>query len=138
MGNNGSTSKVNFDDMKHAIGNKDYAIISTLPEHRQSCLIEGTIPAMNETVALNEILNRGPSKHVIIYGESAVDDSIVKKYHQITSLGFPKVSIYPGGLFEWLLLQEVYSADEFPTTSIERDILKFKGRSALTTRMLTY
>ena len=35
--------------------------------------------------------------------------------------------IYSGGLFEWLLLQDVYGKDEFPTMGCELDILKYKG-----------
>ena len=34
----------------------------------------------------------------------------------------------PSPLF-WLLLQDIYGYDNFPTTSQERDILKFKGKS---------
>jgi hypothetical protein len=36
------------------------------------------------------------------------------------------VKVYFGGMFEWLLLQDVYGSDSFPTTSKEIDILKFK------------
>ena len=30
-------------------------------------------------------------------------------------------------MFEWLLLQDIYGDDEFPTTTKELDILKYKG-----------
>ena len=53
----------------------------------------------------------------------------MKKYNQLINLGFANVYIYPGGLFEWLLLQDVYGKDSFPTNIIEIDILKFKGKS---------
>jgi len=36
--------------------------------------------------------------------------------------------VYPGGLFEWLLLQDIYGEDNFPTTKKEMDILRFKGK----------
>ena len=44
----------------------------------------------------------------------------------IKKLGLKNIYIYSGGLFEWLLLQDIYGEDEFPTTSKELDILKFK------------
>ena len=50
----------------------------------------------------------------------------MKKYEQLIGLGFTNIYIYPGGLFEWLCLQDIYSKDEFPTTREELDILKFK------------
>ena len=48
------------------------------------------------------------------------------KYTQLVNLGFVNVYIYPGGLFEWLCLQDIYGDDEFPTTNKELDILKYK------------
>jgi hypothetical protein len=48
------------------------------------------------------------------------------KYDQLVGLGFKSVYIYPGGLFEWLLLQDIYGFDEFPTTKRVLDILKYK------------
>ena len=39
----------------------------------------------------------------------------MKKYDQLIGLGFVNVFIYPGGLFEWLLLQDIYGYDNFPT-----------------------
>ena len=48
------------------------------------------------------------------------------KYKQLLSLGFTNVSIYIGGMFEWLLLQEIYGEAPFPTTCHELDLLKYK------------
>ena len=48
---------------------------------------------------------------VVIYGMNAADDSIVRKYNQLTGLGLINVVVYPGGLFEWLLLQDIYGND---------------------------
>ena len=50
---------------------------------------------------------------------------------------FTNVFIYPGGLFEWLLLQDIYGFDDFPTTKKERDHLKYKGKSVFTNKLLT-
>jgi hypothetical protein len=41
-------------------------------------------------------------------------------------LGFENVYIYRGGMFEWLLLQDIYGFDEFQTTSKITDLLKYK------------
>jgi hypothetical protein len=41
------------------------------------------------------------------------------------SLGFKNVYIYLGGMFEWLLLQDVYGQKEFPTDK-KGEILDFK------------
>ncbi len=56
------------------------------------------------------------------------DDSVVKKYNQLYKLGFKNVYIYIGGLFEWLLLQDIYGEEEFPTTNKILDILQYKGK----------
>ena len=61
---------------------------------------------------------------------------MVEKYNQLNALGFFNVYIYPGGLFEWLCLQDIYGFDDFPTTKIERDHLKFKGKSMFTTYLI--
>jgi hypothetical protein len=45
--------------------------------------------------------------------------------------GFPEVYVYSGGLFEWMLLQDIYGQDEFPTTKKVLDILKWKPASQL-------
>ena len=55
------------------------------------------------------------------------DDSIETKFKQMQGLGFANIYIYRGGMFEWLLLQDIYGQDEFPTTSKLLDILKYKS-----------
>ena len=55
-------------------------------------------------------------------------DKTYKKYEQLVGLGFTNVYIYVGGMFEWLLLQDIYGQDLFPTTSKELDILKYKSQ----------
>ena len=67
---------------------------------------------------------------IIIYDKNSHETTLFKKYEQLNSLGFPNVYIYPGGLFEWLCLQDIYGYDEFPTSTKELDILKFKAQSA--------
>ena len=64
--------------------------------------------------------------NIIIYGKNSSDQSIIIKYNQLLNLGFKNIHIYPGGLFEWLLLQDIYGSDLFQTTNDEKDILKYK------------
>ena len=54
------------------------------------------------------------------------DPKIHTKYSQLSQYGLFNIKLYIGGLFEWLLLQEVYGSILFPTTSSELDILKYK------------
>ena len=59
------------------------------------------------------------------------DNTVENKFSQIKSLGFKKVFIYKGGLFEWLLLQDIYGEENFKTTSKILDILKYKPTKIL-------
>jgi hypothetical protein len=60
------------------------------------------------------------------------------KCQQLQSLGFNKIYIYSGGLFEWMLLQDIYGKDLFQTTSIEVDILKYKSSKILFHNLITF
>lgn len=121
-----SIKKFNFEDMKSSIHNTDNIIINTLSVDNQNCLIEGTITPQQEVRMLNEFLNNTKSKLIVIYGKNNNDETIFTKYKQLTDLGFTNVYIYAGGMFEWLLLQEIYGEENFLTTSKELDILKYK------------
>jgi hypothetical protein len=73
------------------------------------------------------------SKTIVLYGKNSSDYSVLeKKNKQLISLGF-KVLIYLGGLFEWVLLQDIYGADQFPTSKRNLDILKYRPRSKIFT-----
>ena len=138
MGNTTSTKYINFEDIQYAISNnKEYIIINTLLPNKQECLISGTLPILDETNILNDHLKANKSINIIIYGMNSSDSSVNKKYDQLISLGFHNVFIYSGGLFEWLLLQDIYGRDMFLTTTHERDILKFKGSKTLNVKLLT-
>ena len=136
MGNTNSTNYINFEDMQSSINNKEYIIINTLLSHQQQCLIKGTIAMSNEEEILNTYLKSNRSVRIIVYGMNSTDPQVTKKYEQLLSLGFWHVFIYSGGLFEWLLLQDIYGKDLFPSTANERDILKFKGRQHFNVRLL--
>ena len=70
-------------------------------------------------------------KKIIVYGKNACDDGAEKKYRPLVQLGFSHVFLYSGGLFEWMLLQDIYGEDEFPTTRKVLDILRFSGSPTL-------
>ena len=55
-----------------------------------------------------------------------LDKSVIKKAEQLVELGFTNIFIYVGGLFEWLLLKDIYGEENFPTIGDELELLKFK------------
>jgi hypothetical protein len=127
MGNTTTINKVNFEDIQWIIkGQRPYLLINTLDKSNQTCLIQGTIAIEQEIDIINKNL-KNKQLRVIIYGRNTNDERIINKYKQLIKLGFMKIFIYPGGLFEWLCLQDIYGFEAFPTTIRELDILKFKA-----------
>lgn len=142
MGANNSTFKINYEDVqmacKHSYNsnnndgnNNKYAIINTLDPLYQTCLIPNTIPIAEEEEIVNDIITNSKKTKIIIYGLNSNDEKVYSKYEQLVKLGVKHVYIYNGGMFEWLLLQDVYGRELFPTTSRELDILKYKPRKIL-------
>jgi len=125
-----SIKYVNFEDIQIICKNQKSStiIINTLLLNQQNCLIKTTVPAIQEEHIINQFIQQKQlSVYIIIYGKNNnEDDSIIKKYKQLKTLGFSNIFIYKGGLFEWLLLQDIFGEEEFPTTSKENDILKYK------------
>ena len=122
-----SMNKVNFEDIQWLIKKqKSYLLINTLAKEHQQCLIKGTVPVDREENIINSNQKKRDIK-IIIYGRNTNDETIITKFKQLYQLGFYHVFVYPGGLFEWLCLQDIYGKKEFPTTSDELDILKFKA-----------
>lgn len=121
---------ISFEDIQNAIryNSSKYIIINTLSASDQDCLIATTINYYNEETTINNLINEYEyyDKTIIIYGRNSNDDTPDTKYTQIKSLGFKNVYIYKGGLFEWLMLQDIYSNDLFPTTTEILDILRYK------------
>lgn len=148
-----------------------WMLINTLPDtpDEQACILPCTLsPSLEETV-MNWFIQHKTSSSVtvILYGKHTCDPEPEQKYRQCLQLGFQGY-IYVGGLFEWLLLQDIYgngrkedssssmqtgqsaqSAQsylftdcscsdeiEFPTTTLEMDMLRFRPPS-LFTPMLT-
>ena len=132
MGTTQSTPyKINFEDIQVSIKNNNKYIINTLPITEQNCLISKTINYKLEEKFINDNL-KNLSCGFIIYGKNCNDENIYKKYTQLINFGFTNVFIYTGGLFEWLCLQDIYGPEEFPTTTRENDILKYKAQPILT------
>ena len=138
MGNTTSTRKVNFEDVQYSMKNKNkFLLINTLDSSRQNILIKNTVSISREEELINKLIKSNQNVNIIVYDENANAPNLMKKYDQLIGLGFVNVFIYPGGLFEWLLLQDIYGFDNFPTTSQETDILKFKGKSIFNNFYLT-
>lgn len=140
MGNTQSIQKINFEDVQYVLKNiESHLLINTLPENEQGCLIPNTIIASQEEIIINKCLTNGIKNiNIIIYGRNCNDEKNYIKYNQLTSLGFYNVYIYLGGLFEWLMLQDIYGSQEFPTTKKELDILKYKPSKILNISLLEY
>jgi len=122
--------KIGFERVKQIIAAGDYVLINTLAEEKQGVLIRGTLAAADEVRRINTLLEQGEQENycVVIYGENHTDDTILAKRAQLLDLGFTRVYCYLGGMFEWLLLQDVYGGDEFPMTGDASgvDLLAFR------------
>jgi hypothetical protein len=139
MGNTPPIAKINYEDMQTAVKNPEiYLIINTLPIKEQDCLILNTTTAENEEPIINKYMKENKSIRIIIYGKNCNDDTINKKYQQLVSLGFTQVYLYVGGLFEWLMLQDIYGDELFPTNKKQADLLKYKPNAALNISLLEY
>ena len=132
MGNSQSMKKINYEDMQTVVKNPEiYLLINTLPSISQDCLISTTVSIDQEEATINKYMKENRNIRIIIYGKNCNDDLVDKKYQQLLSLGFYNIFVYRGGMFEWLLLQDVYGIEEFPTTVKVLDILKFRAKRIL-------
>jgi len=126
---------ISFEDLQNITkyNSTKYIIINTLLANEQDCLITNTINSYNEETIINNLIGQYEyyDKIIIIYGRNCNDTNTETKHTQIRSLGFKHVYIYNGGLFEWLLLQDIYGKELFPTTSDILDILKYKPTNIL-------
>lgn len=141
MGNSQTTSKINFEDIQFILSQKSERniLINTLSENEQGCLLPTTVNPHQEVELLNNLLKgRTHDVKIIVYGRNCNDERTYKKYNQLVNLGFSYVYVYTGGLFEWLMLQDIYGPKEFPTTKKELDILKYKPSKVLNVQLLEY
>lgn len=130
--------KVNYEDIQFLIKNVNdrfnmvsVMLINTLPTSSQHCLIKNTVPIAEEESIINTLINTNKEVKIVIYGKNSNDATIYTKYEQLRGLGFSSVFVYTGGIFEWLLLQDIYGSELFETIGNEIDILKYKSDSVL-------
>ena len=131
MGNIQTINKISFEDMKFCILNKNL-IISVIDKKDEYCLIKGTTTSIHEEGVINDLYqNNNFNEMCIIYGYNSNDMNVANKYKQLLEMGFKNVHIYTGGLFEWLLLQDIYGNKHFETTSYEINHLKYKPNPSI-------
>jgi len=126
--------------MQSLIKNRgQFVVINTLPMNEQDCLIKNTISYQMEEKIINGLMEKMEfKKKIAVYGRNSSDETADAKCKQLMGLGFVEVYVYGGGMFEWMLLQDVYGIDEFPTTSKVLDILKFKPMRSFDFGFLEY
>lgn len=127
MGNLASAQiTANFEDIQrgHAI------LIHTMED--ETLLIERTLTIAKETDKINGLLQAyNYDTPIIVYGKNVDDYEILQKKHgQLVKLGFRNVWFYPGGLFEWILLRDVFGPQQFPTTAVVKDLIKYRPKGA--------
>lgn len=125
------SKKISFEMIQRISREKQNAqllLISTLDEHNQRCLIKGTLKLSEEESKINDIIKRNEQRlwSIVLYGTNCVDEKPISKIKEFQELGFVNIYHYCGGLFEWLLLQDIYGDDQFETTQKEIDILRYK------------
>ena len=141
-----SSDRLNFEDVQSVIANRGgtsaahtvtYLIISTMKSEFLNCVISGTVPAAQEEARINDILSgntvNGDTITIIVYGLHATDETAYAKYEQLLKHGITRVCVYVGGMFEWLLLQDIYGADLFPTSGKKEaaDIIKYRPQRSI-------
>jgi hypothetical protein len=132
--------KASFEDVQYCIQHPtECLLINTMQAGEQSCLIKGTLLFHQEETVMNDFIQQYDySRQIVVYGKNTTDITAEKKYDQLLRLGFSNVYIYSGGMFEWLLLQDIYGSSEFSTTSKVLDMLKFKPAKTLGIMRLKY
>ena len=129
VNDNSKIKKIGYEDLLVAIKYPDeYLLINTLLCSEQQVLIPTTVSYYDEESIINNLITDGVlhKHHIIVYGKNDCDETSEKKYHQLLKLGFSNVYLYPGGMFEWCLLQDIYSNKIFPTTQPVKDLLFFR------------
>jgi 23S rRNA pseudoU1915 N3-methylase RlmH len=140
MGNTQTVQKINFEDIQYVIKNAEmFMLINILPNNEQDCLIYSTSDMKKEEEMINYFIKMGTfNVKLIIYGKNCNDNQVYNKEEQLRKLGFKNIFVYSGGLFEWLMLQDIYGVTEFPTTSYNLDILKYKPIKKLNLRFIEF
>jgi len=117
-----------------SIKSKPVLLIHVLSDPQlEQCLIRATIPSDKEEQVINQLVSKGETRNVsvIIYGKNTMDiPKCMKQRDKLLQLGFNHVFVYGGGMFEWLLLNEIYQSELFPLDYLQKgykvDILAYK------------
>ena len=136
MGNSESAiKKANFDDVimiskcSKDLTKNNHILIHVMEKEDQDLLIKGTLLIDQEIEKMNSLLSSGKKDAtIVIYGKNTDDVSkVIGRYRQLCEMGFSNVHVYLGGLFEWLLLQEIYGNNEIQTNMVcKKNILYYK------------
>jgi hypothetical protein len=119
---------IGFDDMIEFISDRSVVLITTMSDSMGPHRIVGTLSPTDEIDEINRcIANCTHNRRIVIYGENSSDESGFRKSEQLRGMGFTDIYVYGGGLFEWILLQDIYGADTFKTNQPIDDILRYKG-----------
>ena len=132
--------KINYEDVQYVLKNKEtHVLINTLSSNDQHCLLPNTLDINKEEHLINTFMQHGKKEiKIIIYGRHNNDETVYKKLAQLKSLGFYNIYIYVGGLFEWLMLQDIFGDELFPTTQKEMDFLKYKPKKIMDIHLIDY
>ena len=82
-------------------------------------------------------MNKNKNANIVVYGKNCNDETAYNKYNYLKKCGFINIYLYSGGIFEWLLLNEIYGSENFPVNNIELDILKYKSEKNFNNLLLT-
>ncbi len=87
--------------------------------------IHGTLSADEEERQINRLVehgskNSGTPKHIVYYGLNSTDTSPETQARKLMSHGL-KASVYRGGLFEWILLRELFGETVYRADNIGHD-----------------
>mgnify|MGYP006128149853 CR=1 FL=1 len=116
---------IHFEQLNCLLNSSIYntSLINTLSIDRQDCLIYKSIQGQFEQTIIASLAKTSP---IIIYGINHNDKSPYHKYNQLYKLGYTNVSVYSGGLCEWVLLSEYYGRSNFKLTADCVDLLTLK------------
>ena len=130
MGNKPMT-KTGFEEIQQYIQSNDpnIILINTIDCNDQDILILKTVNYQNEVAVVNKAIT--DKKCIIVYGYNNNDERAIEKYNQILKLGHKNVSVYVGGLFEWLMLNDIYGAEQFPVTKPCNDLYKYRPKGMM-------
>lgn len=125
---------IGFEDMLSLL-RSNVVLLNTMARGDQACLIRGTLHADDEESAMNAMLTSTDplvtDRWVVVYGRHTLDPKPMEKARTLRLMGLSRLLVYRGGLFEWLLLQEVFGQDQFPTQGACPDLLAYRPSPTL-------